>query len=206
MAFLKVRAVGPLVFMSVGDFRAHISSSDPLALASDYVYASKIHALVDESAYETFKNLVRTFLPQANTVAIVGSGNWGFSLNPEKFMMPFRDKSDIDIAVASETYFLQTWSELREFHRNKWHTLAYGARNRLRRNGENVYSGFVCPSWIPDAGHVSVYKFKSMLNKLSTKELAYREVKMLYFRNSVELIDYYKRGFSAARRKIQDEI
>jgi hypothetical protein len=70
------------------------------------------------------------------------------------------------------------------------------------RKGQDVYSGFACPVWIPEKGHPKVYAFKSMLNKLSGPAIGYREVKMMYFKNEVEMIDYYRRGFTIAKRGI----
>jgi hypothetical protein len=184
------------------EFKRTLATGEPSELAQAFLYATTVHALPDEAAYEEFRQKVKSALPEAEFVSIVGSGNWRFSLNPEKLLTEYHGKSDIDVAVVSNKLYHETWDEMRLFHRNRWYKLNYNTKSRLVRNGQNVYSGFACPTWIPQIGHPKVYKFKSMLNKLSGPEIGHREVKMMYFKNDVELVDYYRRGFTEAKKGI----
>jgi hypothetical protein len=187
---------------SIEEFRLTLQSGEPAELAHRFVLADAVHAIPAADKYRAFREKVRNYLPAAEYVAIVGSGNWRYSLNPNKLLNEYHQKSDIDVAVVSAHLYQETWDEMRRFHRDRWYALGYDARSRLTRNGQNVYAGFACPSWLPQVGHPHVYGFKSMLSKLSGPEVGYREVKMLYFKNETEMIDYYRRGFADAKREL----
>lgn len=173
-----------------------------MALTREYVLADTVHALETSERYERYKAAVQIQFPQAEYIAIVGSGNWRFSLNPEKLLNEYHPRSDIDIAVVSEVLFHETWDTMRELHRSRWYLLERDTRERLLRNGQNVYAGFACPTWLPVLGHPLRYGFKRALGKLSSPEVGYRDVKMYFFRNETEMIDYYRRGFVLARRSL----
>lgn len=187
---------------TIAEFRAWLIDGEPLQLASEFCLGDSVHALAGPAEYEQFRCKVATQLPPAEFIAIVGSGNWRFSLNPEKLLAEYHAKSDIDVAVVSQELYQSTWDEMRKLHRDRWYTLPETARKKLARNGQNVYAGFACPAWLPERGHPTVYSFKSMLNRLTGPELGYREVKMMYFKNQTEMIDYYRRGFEDAKRGI----
>ncbi len=183
-------------------FIEQIASSEPLDLASRYVLSDVVHAFPTITAYEQFRTKVRHYLPDAEFIAVAGSGNWRFSLNPRKLLTEFHLKSDIDVAVISTELYHTTWEYMRELHRRKWYSIDHQAREGLRRRGQDIYSGFACPTWLPVPGDPFVYRFKSILNKLSGPEVGYREVKMYYFKNEVEMLDYYRRGFTQAKKEI----
>jgi hypothetical protein len=191
-----------LLPQNLSEFKSTLAQGEPGQLARDFVFSATVHALPDEAAYESFREKVKVYLPDAEYISIVGSGNWRYSLNPEKLLAEYHGKSDIDVAVISSRLYYETWNEMRRIHRDRWYALDYQSRSRLVRNGQNIYSGFACPVWIPQFGHPMVYEFKSMLNKLSGPEIGHREVKMMYFKNEIEMIDYYRRGFTEAKRGI----
>lgn len=188
------------LLLNLPEFKNMLAQSDPVTLARDFVFAESVHALPDEAAYEAFRRKVKTHLPDAEYISIVGSGNWRYSLNPDKHLSEYHSRSDIDVAVISTSLYHDTWDEMRRIHRNRWYSLDSQSRQRLVRNGQNVYSGFACPTWIPQWGHTKVYQFKSMLNRLSGPEIGHREVKMMYFKDETEMIDYYRRGFTDAKK------
>src|SRR4029079_19549958 len=129
------------------------------------------------------------------------TGNWRFSLNPDKDLKEFDSASDIDVAVISAEQFSQTWEELRRVHRSRWYTFPFATRERLRRNAEDVYAGFITPMWIPGNPCELRYRFKIILNKFRNQSVKFKPIKMLFFKNQLEAIDYYKRGFVLAKKK-----
>jgi len=48
----------------------------------------------------------------AKDVLIVGSAKTGFSLDPDRYFGPFRDKSDIDIVVVHQGLFDEAWRNM----------------------------------------------------------------------------------------------
>ena len=126
---------------------------------------------------------------------IGGSGNWGFSFNPYKKFRPFCDASDIDLVVVSMKDFLESWNHLRNYHRNNWYRIGIQNRRELRRNGENVYSGFITLKWIQDPTNHARIEYEEKVNAYSNETVGYRKVNLMYFKNEVELVDYYIRSF-----------
>jgi hypothetical protein len=184
--------------MSQDDFLRLISSSPPDLLARDFFYAETAHLFPDQAAYRAFRERVAAAIPSAEEVAVVGSGNWRYSLNPEKGFREFGDHSDVDVAVVSSLQFHELWEEMRENHRRHYYALSYSERQRIRRNAENVYGGFISPEWIPNRKARQIHAYKRTLNTLSDRDVRFLKVKMMFFKNVSEAIDYYARGFRKA--------
>ena len=172
-------------------------------LATFYFASQECAAFDSVDHYQSFTQLVQQEVGGSPEVAVVGTGNWKYSLNPYKDFKPFDEKSDIDVAVVSSELFHITWDELRQVHRKTWYAINQTAKESLLRNGENVYCGFVSPMWIPGATNSFRYKHLSMLNRLSNQSPGRREVKMMFFKNNAEAIDYYRRGFQRAKWSIK---
>src|SRR5688572_10700711 len=74
-------------------------------------------------------------------ILIVGSARTGFSLNPERFLSPFGEKSDIDVAIVHSDLFDDAWRTMLA-----WDYLTMKNRSRpekewLRRRHSEVWSG-----------------------------------------------------------------
>ncbi|MGE8943288.1 hypothetical protein ACO2I3_15365 [Leptospira interrogans] len=189
--------------MTLAQFKALIKTHAPKELSERYIRSATVHALQSADDYTVFKARVNRLFPHAENIFIAGSGNWGYSLNPRKLWEPFRDTSDIDVGVVSSRMFQETWDNIREAHREQWYQIGYSNQQYLRRNGENVYCGFASPLWIPIAGHPYSYAFRRAANTLTSHQLAWREVRLMIFRNAIEAVDYYQRGFRVAQRDLQ---
>ena len=189
--------------MKKKEFIDSINACHPDELAENYLNSNAITAFQDADKYLRFKERVKFSFSGVEFVSVVGNGNWQYSLNPFKEFKEFDDTSDIDVAVISPEQYNITWEELRKIHRSKWYTFSQKVKEKLRRNSENIYSGFISPIWIPVDRCQLRYDFRRILNKLSDKSINYKPVKMLFFKNYVETIDYYKRGFINAKTRIQ---
>lgn len=133
----------------------------------------------------------------------MGSGNWGYSLHPEKAFKAFDQSSDIDIAVISPKHFNSLWDEMRRCHCQRWYQLTEDQRTALNRNAQNVYAGFISPLWLPDSRSGKRLEFRRHFNHLSDEEVGHRPVKAYFFKNLAEAVDYYQRGFAKARKALQ---
>jgi len=192
--------------MTRDEFVAAVRKRQPTDLATEYLASEAVTVFPDAGDYAQFKARVRKCVSGVESVSIVGTGNWRFSLNPDKRLKEFDKASDIDVAVISYEQFTQTWEELRRIHRSRWYALPHEERMRIRRNGENVYAGFITPAWIPKIpGHTCpiTYRFRTTLNNLRDKSVDFKPVRMLFFKNLVEAIDYYERGFFNLKRKVE---
>lgn len=185
--------------MTLEEFLALVKSADPVALATECLHRDFVHAILDEAKYQAFLDKVRSDYPSADRIAIMGSGNWKFSLNPEKKFSEFHSQSDIDVAIICRASYEQTWEELRAYHRKNFYLLPFAKREALRRNGENVYSGFISPKWIPEKSDEK-FRYNLNRNKYSDGVIGFRTVNMMYFKNQEEALDYYVRGFWLAQK------
>lgn len=185
-------------FMTLEDFLALVRSANPIDLAAESLHRNFVHAIPDESMYKSFLDEVKVDYPLSEHIAIMGSGNWKFSLNPDKHFTEYHIKSDIDIAIICRASFERAWDELRKYHRQNYYRLRTEGKIQLKRNGENVYSGFVSPKWILGKSSVK-FEYALNSNKYSNEIIGYRSVNMMYFKNLDEALDYYRRGFRLAR-------
>ena len=189
--------------MEKQEFLSDVCKRPARELANFYFASQECAAFDSAEHYRWFTRLVQQEVGGNPEVAVVGTGNWKYSLNPNKGFKTFDDKSDIDVAVVSPELFHVTWDELRQVHRKTWYAINKTAKESLLRNGENVYCGFVSPKWIPGPTNGFRYEHLSMLNRLSNQSPGKREVKMIFFKNSSEAIDYYRRGFQLAKWSIK---
>lgn len=185
--------------MTVEQFKLLISSGEPEDIVKECLYRNFVHAIPTITEYRSYLDIVAADYPNAEHIAIMGSGNWCFSLNPEKKFRHFCAESDIDIVIVCKDSFDKTWDELRDYHRSNYYLLSFHDRERLKRNGENVYAGFITPKWILDRRSSIRFTYELNINKYSNEYVKYRKVNMMYFKNTTEAIDYYVRGFRIAR-------
>lgn len=165
-----------------------------------FLYRSTIPAFQCEDDYRVYKEFVQTDHPSAEQILVCGSGNWGYSFNPNKLFRRFSQSSDIDLVIVSAADFNRAWESLRHFHRNNWYSIGRDNQFNLRRNGENVYSGFISPKWIHDYYSPERILYEERVNKYSNDLVGFRVVNLMYFKNLIELHDYYQRSFLVVRR------
>lgn len=180
-----------------------VRTKQPHALADEFLRSAMVAAFSSEERYDQFKAEVTAHILNAEQVVVAGTANWTFSLSPDKNFKRYNSQSDVDTVVISEDHFMQTWEQLRVFHRQRYTYLSEDSRRRLRRNGENVYAGFVSPLWIPDNRNRFRWDHQRALNRLSNEAVGYRRVTMFFFRNWTEAVDYYKRGFQIAKGRLR---
>jgi hypothetical protein len=192
--------------MNIDSFKRVISDVELEDLVEECLYRGFTHVIPTASDYKDYLRLISSDYKCAEHIAIMGSGNWGYSLNPEKYLRPFSNDSDIDVVIICYQSFCETWKELRDYHRKNYYLLSPSQRTKLKRNGENVYSGFISPKWIADKKSPVRFFYEVNSNKYSNRHVGYRAVNMMYFKNKVEAIDYYVRGFRLAKGAINDGI
>ena len=180
--------------MTVRDLADRVRARGVIPIVSELLNTSMVAACVTPGAYQQFQRSVKDLYTHSSRCFIAGSGNWGFSLNPKKLGAPFHAGSDIDVGVIDETSFASTWEQIRDYQRRFYYKVDLQNRERLKRNGENVYSGFASPEWIPDYRHEYRLRHVREREHLSTSLVGYKKVKLLFFRNEDEAVDYYSRG------------
>jgi hypothetical protein len=182
------------------DFIATVNNEDPTKLVANWLTSKQVAACKSADDYAAFKNAVQASFNGVSRVEVVGSGNWGFSLNPRKGFKPFDNNSDIDVAIVSSLQFEEIWKEYRAYQRSTFYKLSSTDKSTLTSVAGNVYCGFVSPVWAPVGALSSRTTVKNKCNLLSTSLVDYKPVKVMFFKSDVEMLDYYKRGVHAVRK------
>lgn len=101
--------------------------------------------------YQLMKRAVARALGIATAdVAVVGSAQSGFSLDPNRFPAAFRKDSDVDVVVVSDKLFDVSWIDLLTNRRKGWWSLSARVRHHVtehRREGY-IYRGWIRPDSI----------------------------------------------------------
>ena len=184
-------------------FFKKILNYSPEDLAREWIESDIIHAFKDSKSYSDYLTIISKDYPKSQSVSITGSGNWCYSLNPYKNFSKFHKNSDIDVSIISEDYFHEIWEELRIYHRENFYIIGKLKKNDLNRNGQNVYSGFVTPKWIPNRKSKIRFQYEINADKYSNSKVSFRAVSMMFFKNKEELIDYYIRGIRLAKVRLK---
>lgn len=185
--------------MTIEDFLAFIRSAPPHDIVKECLERPFVHAMPAEADYAEYIDLIRKDYPDARQIAVMGSGNWKFSLNPRNKLSEFHKGSDIDVSIVCEASFNATWEELRQYHRKHYYLLSEAQQEALKRTGQNVYSGFVTPKWLVGQNPTRL-AYLLNTNRYSNGQVGFRTVNMMYFKNTEEVVDYYVRGFRLARK------
>lgn len=186
--------------MTKADFVRMVRSGNPNALARRFLSADQVAAFTSPADYVAFKERVAQKVTDAETVILAGSGNWGFSLDPDDPFRPFGEHSDLDVVVISLIQFNKLWEEMRRLDRIHYWYLGTEEQQRLRRNGANVYAGFISPLWFPDRDSSMRIWYSRMFNQFRDRSVGFRKVEMFFFKNFEEAVSYYERGFALAQR------
>jgi hypothetical protein len=188
--------------MTKADFLKVVRSGNPAGLARRFLSADQVAAFTTQANYVAFKERVAQKVADAEIVVLAGSGNWGFSLDPDNAFKPFDRYSDLDVVVVSLAQFNKLWEEMRRLDRAHYWSLGTEEKQKLRRNGENVYAGFISPLWFPDRTSSMRIWYSRMFNELRDRSVEFRKVQMFFFKNFEEAVSYYERGFALAQRTL----
>lgn len=179
--------------MTQAELRAELTATSPENVVRMILERPTIAVFPTAPAYAQFRQRVAAYFA-ADEIFVMGSGNLGYSLNPFKRGLLFRRDSDVDTVLISETLFAYYWNELRIYHRANYYRLDSETQRALLRSGQDVYSGFVSPKFIPERIYPLRRDFDLTMDRLSDDLVGYREVRAYIFRNRTEVYDYYKRG------------
>jgi hypothetical protein len=96
-----------------------------------------------------FQETVATALgipPETSDICIVGSARTGFSLDPDRFGAPFRQTSDIDVAVVHSGLFDEVWRTMLAWDYLTMRNRAQPEQRWLYDRHHEVWSGWCNPT------------------------------------------------------------
>lgn len=160
----------------------------------------------------------------ASDVLIVGSARFGFSLDPDRFAVPFQASSDIDIVVVHTGLFDEAWQTMLAWDYRTIRIRSYQERQWLFKRHDEVWSGwFDPPGWrFRERGGIELsfpvalkplrefaYRWFSTFRSLSRykdhPEIPRHKISARLYRTRTHVAMYHAMGLRTLRRKLEME-
>lgn len=209
--------------MSIGDLKDLIFDCPVEEFNKDYLLSDDPWYFTRDEApcdYADFRDGIGTiFNIAAENISLIGSGYFGRSLSPDpkKQFGKYRlekvgsfPKSDLDVAIISESHFEAIWSDLLE-------AFYIGHQFAYNRYAKNTFKKFVCFDGelnIPDAGMPlppPTTRFNRMLTiydsvkSKSTDLQISNPIKFRVYRNTEDLLAYQNWSLSVFKRAVDNQ-
>lgn len=94
------------------NFHRDLPVLDSKSIVKKHVIFGECFLLNSGDSYSLKEIIAKKFSIHESEIVMVGSAQMGFSIAPRKLYLPFRDTSDIDIAIVSEVLFDSVWNEV----------------------------------------------------------------------------------------------
>ncbi|KKC98748.1 hypothetical protein [Photobacterium halotolerans] len=144
-------------------------------------------------SYHNFKCEIANALETSpNNVAIVGSGKFGYSMNPTKTLLKsFNHSSDIDLVIACPQTFDKIWKQLRKAY--------YSNQTDVRKNhADDIFSKFIVVNNKMEYQSSHLRETISMLDEMKKNiSRAFRIKRVINYRiyaNWLDVEDYHEFG------------
>ena len=118
----------------------------------EQLFSGVPHAFDSAEEYKKFQSQLGTpFNINPETVVLVGSGRFGFSLAPHKFGQPFHPRSDLDVVLVDQNLFDSSWLELIRYDFKSLSFNADIATSLREHRSNNVFWGYLEPYRLKNA-------------------------------------------------------
>ena len=118
---------------------------------------------VFQDAPQKYQDFLGTLSAQFRTpaadISIIGSARIGFSLDPEKYGVPFRVASDLDTIIVNAAMFDTAWYQLYNLGRKRFSLEQKVKRAFEEHRRNNVFFGFIVPKELPGVVSLSTLWF-----------------------------------------------
>lgn len=160
----------------------------------------------------------------AQNVRIVGSARTGFSLDPDRFPVPFREASDIDIVVVHTNLFDEIWRTMLTWDYLTIRNRSYQEQQWLSSRHYEVWSGWYDPpGWhfqerrgielsfpdelkpLRDFAHTWFSAFRSLSRYKGHPEISRHKISARLYRTRNHANMYHVSGLRALRRRLSAE-
>ena len=147
---MSEREISADILARIDRFKTDLSVLEPGLIVQKHVLHGDCYSL-DQDDYFGLKHEVgEKFKLHPSEVLVVGSGKLGFSIADHKRYWPFRDESDIDLALISPSLFDRVWWEAFNYweERNPW-----PSENDFKNY---LFRGWLRPDFFPPSTHFQV--------------------------------------------------
>ena len=186
------------------EFARIVLSRDSEQIIDEYLFSGLPYAYRSNADdYSTLLTHLETSLEvDQQHITVVGSGRIGFSLDPDRFGIPFRESSDIDVVVVSSELFDRVWIDLLRLSPTRFRGLPWPVRAKLR---ENIYWGRLWPDQLVGVTPVSLVWFNAFKGVSRFPRLAQRDVKGRLYRLWDHARLYHSYGLKQISAMLQRE-
>jgi hypothetical protein len=136
-------SLSPETQTQIGLFQADLAILATYQIVQKHILLSNSFVLTRDIDYALRAAVADHFELRPEEVYIVGSAKLGFSIAPDKRYKPFHDRSDIDIAIASERLFDHMWHRVLEY----WNETKYWTKFSDFKH--YLFRGWIRPDMLP---------------------------------------------------------
>lgn len=179
------------------------ASDDCSTFVHQYILSTSPFAFRNSSRdYSAFRLEISQLLGvHSADICLVGSGQLGFSLNPNHLLREFRTESDLDLVVVSSEIFDTTWRQL---------VSAQGSfteeseRRRLTKTQESFFKGFLRHDKLPLSTPLARDWFPKLAGPFNTEVAKRHEVKAFLFKSWWHVVGHYSIGVAQVQPKLRE--
>ena len=185
----------------IAKFKADLRNMPAVDVTRKHVTFGNTYLLSPDEVFLLRSEISGHFGCHPAAVTIVGSAQLGVSIAPEKRYLPFHRKSDIDLAIVSDSVFDQIWMLARDYQAtdpNRW-----GDVGMFRKY---LMNGWIRPDALPLVGFPRRTEWLEFLGNLKprVKNGGFRLNAGLY-RSHAFLEAYQLKSVEACRRALELE-
>lgn len=148
---------------SVAAFKQDLRQLGPATVVDNYLLREECAGDIDFDQRELRERVSRRFSVPVESVYIVGSAKFGFSLHdkymdtasPRPAYSPFSDESDIDIAIVDAGLFDDIWKMCFEFWERTFFGYSLARWDKAEDFRDYVFRGWMRPDMLPAAPTVT---------------------------------------------------
>ena len=93
-------------------YKEDLSVLSPIQIVRKHIIYGESCILSQDRYFDLRSEIAEHFQLHPNEILVVGSAKLGFSIVPDKLYRPFRDESDIDVAIVSSNLFDTIWKSI----------------------------------------------------------------------------------------------
>lgn len=131
----------------IDKFKEELGRSADADMVQRFITSGECFQLNPESYFELKSIVSSEFGLHHSQVLIIGSAKLGFSIAPSKRFWHFRDESDIDVAIISDSLFDSVWKEVFEF----WNNGGFWYKQSQSEFKDYLFRGWLRPDKMPPA-------------------------------------------------------
>jgi len=127
----------------IADFKEELKRTSNINIVRKHLLTGECFVFSSGDYFDLRSEVAHYFKIHPTEVLVVGSAKLGFSISPKKLFLPFRDESDIDVAIVSSQLFDRVWQAAFDYK------ITGGYWENLSSFSEYLFRGWIRPDFMP---------------------------------------------------------